>query len=124
MRKSEIKKKYKQRKRRVFRVRKKISGNEKNPRLCIYKSLRHIYAQIIDDTKGKTLTSASTLSPQIKEELTGKNKSEKSRVVGKLIAERAKEIGIENVVFDRHGFKYQGRVKTLAEAARETGLKF
>lgn len=124
MRRSEQFKKRRRRIRRIFRTRKKISGTAETPRLCVYRSLRHIYAQLIDDTTGKTIASASTLSPEIKEELSGKKKVEKAAIVGALIAERAKKIGIEKIVFDRHGYKYHGRVKALAEGAREGGLKF
>lgn len=124
MRRTQILKKYRRRKRRIFRVRGKISGTSEIPRLCVYRSLRHIYAQLIDDTKGITLTTASTLSGEIKNDVVGKKKTEAAVLVGKLIAERAKGLGIEKVVFDKHGFKYHGRVKALADGAREGGLKF
>jgi len=116
------------RKRRHLRVRKKVLGTPERPRLCVYKSLKHIYAQlIIDPPIGpcKVLTGASTLSPEIKEEVKkAKGKIAKAKLVGKLIAERAKKLGITKVVFDRAGYKYHGRVKALAEGAREAGLEF
>jgi large subunit ribosomal protein L18 len=112
------------RKRRHLRVRAKVSGTAAAPRLCVFRSLNHIYAQVIDDTEGKTLVAASTLDPEIKGELAGKNKTDRSGLVGTLIAKRAKSKGIKQVAFDRGGFKYHGRVKTLAEAARKEGLKF
>ncbi|MCD6595856.1 50S ribosomal protein L18 [bacterium] len=124
MRKNEILKKRADFKRRVFRVRKKVFGTRDKPRLAVYRSLRHIYAQLIDDTLGKTLTTVSTLSPEIRDELKGKKKTEQSVFVGNLIAEKAKSLGIETVVFDRRGFKYHGRIKALADAARKGGLKF
>ncbi len=116
------------RKRRHLRVRKKVLGTPERPRLCVYKSLKHIYAQlIIDPPIGpcKVLTGASTLSPEIREEVKkAKGKILKAKLVGKLIAERAKKLGITKVVFDRAGYKYHGRVKALAEGAREAGLEF
>ncbi len=124
MRRTEILKKHRRRIRRIFRVRGKISGTQEIPRLCVYRSLRHIYAQIIDDTKGATLATASTSSSEIKNDIVGKKKAEAAVFVGKLIAEKAKTLGIEKVVFDKHSFKYHGRVKALADGAREGGLKF
>ncbi len=124
MRRTELIKKRKRFSRRVYRVRKKVSGTAERPRLAVYKSLRHIYAQLVDDTTGRTITSVSTLSPQIRNEIAGKKKSEQAVLVGKLIAEKSKELGIESVVFDRRGFKFHGRLKALADAAREDGLKF
>jgi large subunit ribosomal protein L18 len=112
------------RKRRHLRVRAKVSGTESRPRLCLFRSLNHIYAQLIDDTKGNTLTSASTLDPEIKGEADGKAKTARAELVGSLLAKRAIEQGISQVVFDRGGYKYHGRVKALAEAARQAGLKF
>ena len=112
------------RRRRHLRVRVKVSGTATAPRLSVFRSLNHIYAQIIDDTQGKTLATASTLDPEIKDELAGKNKTDRSGLVGTLIAKRAKSKGIKRVAFDRGGFKYHGRVKALAEAARKEGLKF
>jgi len=110
-----------QRKKRHKRVRGKIAGTPERPRLNVFRSEKHIYAQIIDDTKGATLCSASSLEKSFKG--SGSNK-EGAQKVGKEIAERAKKSGIENVVFDRGGYIYHGRVKELAEAAREGGLKF
>ncbi len=124
MRRTEILNKRAKRRRRIYRVRKKVSGTPDKPRLVVYRSLRHIYAQLVDDTQGRTLTTVSTLSPEIRDEIKGKRKIEQSAIVGKLIAEKAKSLNIENVVFDRRGFKYHGRVKALADAARENGLKF
>ena len=106
------------------RVRKKISGTAERPRFCVYRSLNHIYAQIIDDTVGNTLVAASTLDKAIKADLAGKTKSEKAKLVGELLAKKALEKGIETVVFDRGGYLYTGRVASLADGAREGGLKF
>jgi large subunit ribosomal protein L18 len=106
------------------RVRAKVKGMESRPRLSVFRSLNNIYAQIIDDDKGHTLVSASTVSPEIKAEMNGKNKSAHAGLVGSLMAKRALEKGIKQVVFDRGGYKYHGRVKSLAEAARKGGLKF
>ncbi len=110
--------------RRHARVRAKVEGTTSRPRLCVFRSLNHIYAQVIDDSQGHTLTSASTLDPEIKSEADGKTKTGKSELVGSLIAKRALNEGINQVVFDRGGYKYHGRVKALAEAARQGGLKF
>ncbi len=110
--------------RRHLRVRKKVTGNSARPRLCVFRSLKHIYAQIIDDEEGRTLVSASSLDPEIREELSGKTKLEKARIVGALVGKRAREAGVELVAFDRGGYEYHGRVKALAEGAREAGLKF
>lgn len=104
------------------RVRKKISGTPERPRLCVYRSLNHIYAQVIDDVAGNTLASASTLDPQLKDKLSEVDKKGASKLVGQLVAERAKAKGIEQVVFDRGGNKYHGRVAAVAEGAREAGL--
>jgi large subunit ribosomal protein L18 len=112
------------RKRRHIRVRKSVSGTSKRPRLNVYRSLNQIYAQVIDDRKGHTLASASTLDTELKKKLKGLKKTEQARLVGELVAARAKEKGIRQVVFDRGGYKYHGRVKALAEAARESGLVF
>ncbi len=109
---------------RHHRVRQKVKGTETRPRLCVFRSLQHIYAQIIDDTQGHTLAAASTVDPEIKTEKDGKNKSSQAELVGSLIAKRAKGAGVKQVVFDRGGYKYHGRVKNLAEAARKGGLKF
>ena len=101
------------------RIRTKVSGTAERPRLTVFRSNSQIYAQVIDDTKGTTLASASSLA--VKDKMT---KTEKAAVVGKAIAEAAKKAGIETVVFDRNGYLYHGRVKQLADAAREGGLKF
>lgn len=117
---------YVARKRRHTRVRKQLSGMPERPRLNVFRSLNHIYAQVIDDTQGVTLVSASSLDTSVSEaEVTkGKGKTEQASLVGKLVAERALEAGITQVVFDRGGYKYHGRVKALADASREAGLKF
>ncbi|QSQ08983.1 50S ribosomal protein L18 [Koleobacter methoxysyntrophicus] len=112
------------RKRRHLRVRKKVKGTSERPRLNVFKSLNHIYAQVINDETGNTLTAASTLDPELKGKITKGGNVEAAKLVGKLIAERALSKGIEKVVFDRGGYIYHGRVKALAEAAREAGLKF
>jgi large subunit ribosomal protein L18 len=112
------------RKRRQQRVRKHISGTGQRPRLNVYRSDKHIYAQVIDDTVGHTLVAASTVDVELKGEVNDKSKAEKAAMVGHLVAQRALEHGIKQVVFDRGGFKYHGRVKALADAAREAGLEF
>ena len=112
------------RKRRHQRVRAKVTGTALKPRLCLFRSLNHIYAQVIDDSKGHTLTSASTLDAEIEGEAKGKAKTARAELVGSLVAKRAIEQGIKQVVFDRGGYKYHGRVKALAEAARQAGLEF
>lgn len=112
------------RKRRHHRVRQKISGTARQPRLAVYRSLHHIYVQLIDDDEGHTLLSASSLDPVLQGQLEGKNKTEVAKQVGALIGQRAGDAGIKHVVFDRGGFPYHGRVKALAEAAREAGLEF
>ena len=109
--------------RRHKRVRAKVEGTTSRPRLCVFRSLNHIYAQVIDDLKGHTLASASTLDPEIKSETVGKVKTGKAELVGSVVAKRALSKGINQVVFDRGGYKYHGRVKALAEAARQAGLK-
>ncbi|HVB97049.1 MAG TPA: 50S ribosomal protein L18 [Chloroflexota bacterium] len=113
-----------QRVRRHHRVRRKVAGTTVRPRLAVYRSEEHIYAQIIDDTTRRTLTAASTLEPAIRDEVTGKTKVAQARLVGALIGERARALGIDKVVFDRGGFLYHGRVQELANAARESGLQF
>ena len=110
--------------RRHVRVREKVEGTSDRPRLSVFRSLNHIYAQVIDDIKGNTLVSASTLDTDVKNDTKGKKKSAEAAMVGTLIAKRAKDKGIAQVAFDRGGFRYQGRVKALAEAARKGGLKF
>ncbi len=112
------------RKRRHERVRKRVSGTASRPRLCVFRSLNHIYAQVIDDSSGHTIAYASTMEGDIKNGSTEKNKKEMADLVGALVAKRAKEKGIEQVVFDRGGYKYQGRVKALADAVRGAGLRF
>ena len=110
------------RERRKAHIRKKVDGSQERPRLSVYRSLNHIYAQVIDDTSGKTLAAASTLSPELKE---GKGKKrELAKEVGKLVAKKCQEKQIAAVVFDRNGFMYHGRIAAVAEGAREGGLKF
>ena len=106
------------------RVRKKISGTPEKPRLNVYKSNTNIYAQIIDDTEGKTLVQASSIDKELKETLKNGGNMEAAKAVGSLIGKRAKEKGIEKVVFDRSGYLYHGKIKELGNAARETGLEF
>ena len=112
------------RKRIHTRVRTKVSGTPERPRLSVYRSLGHIYVQVIDDHSGKTLVSASSLDSETKKNLKGGGNIAAAKVIGKAIADRAKSAGISKVVFDRGGYKYHGRVKALADAAREAGLKF
>lgn len=102
----------------------KVEGTPERPRLCVYRSLGHIYAQVIDDRSGKTLVSASSLDKETKKSIKGGGNIASAKVVGKAIAERSKAAGIAKVVFDRGGYKYHGRVKALADAAREAGLQF
>ena len=106
------------------RVRKKISGTPEMPRLCVYRSNKYIYAQVIDDTKGITLVQASSLDPALKGQLDEVDKSGEAKLVGKLLGERAVQSGIKAVVFDRGGYVYTGRVAALAAGAREAGLEF
>jgi len=110
--------------RRKKSIRKRITGTAERPRLSVYRSNLHIYAQVIDDVAGRTVTEASTLAPDIRGEADGKRKMDQAQLVGKLIAERCLAKQIEAVVFDRNGFIYHGRVKAVADAAREGGLKF
>jgi len=112
------------RERKRIRVRKKINGTRECPRLNVFRSARHIYAQLVDDERGVTLCAASTLLPELKERLGDGGKIEVARAVGEMIAEKAKSLGIERVVFDRAGYLYHGRVKALAEGARAKGLEF
>ena len=109
---------------RHLRVRKKISGSEQRPRLSVYRSSKHIYAQIINDVAGHTLVAASTVEADVKALCEGKTKTEQAQIVGKVIGERALAKGIDTVVFDRGGYLYTGRVATVASGAREAGLKF
>ena len=106
------------------RVRMKVSGTSERPRLCVYRSLNHVYAQIIDDRAGKTLVSASSADKGTKQNLKGGGNVAAAKIVGKEIAARAKAAGVAKVVFDRGGYKYHGRVKALADAARDAGLQF
>ncbi len=119
-----VQEKIEKRQRRHTRVRKKVFGTSERPRLCVFKSNRYIYAQIIDDEVGRTLCAASSLEKELREKLSSTKDKDAAREVGKLIAERAREKGIDKVVFDRGGYKYHGRVKELADAAREAGLEF
>ncbi len=112
------------RKKRHMRVRKKAVGTADRPRLNVFRSLKHIYAQLINDETGTTIAAASTLDKEIRDQITNGGNQDAAKLVGKLIAQRAKEEGIDKVVFDRGGYLYQGRVKALAEAAREEGLEF
>jgi large subunit ribosomal protein L18 len=111
------------RERRKLRIRKKVEGTQERPRLTIFRSAKHIYAQVIDDESGRTLACASTLSKDLKGTLSG-NKSAKAKAVGALVAEQCKSKSITKVVFDRNGYLYHGRIKALADAAREAGLDF
>jgi large subunit ribosomal protein L18 len=106
------------------RIRKRTTGTAERPRLCVRRSLNHMYAQIIDDQTGRSIIQISSLAPEIRKVADEKAKTELSTAVGKLIAERALELGIKQVVFDRGGYLYHGRVKAVAEAAREAGLEF
>ena len=112
------------RERRHVRVRKHVSGSAERPRLNVFKSLTGIYAQIVDDSEGNTLISASTVDKELREKVKGMKKTEQAKAIGKAVAERAVSNGILSVVFDRGGFRYIGRVKALAEGAREGGLQF
>ena len=114
----------KRRLKRIIRTRKNISGTAEKPRLAVHRSLRQIYAQMIDDAKGVTVCCASSLSPEIKESIKGKKKSEQATMVGLKLAEIAKGFGVTKVVFDRHGYLYHGRIKSLAEGCRKGGLEF
>lgn len=113
-----------ERQRRHARVRKKITGTAQTPRLNVYRSLNHIYVQIIDDTKGVTLCSASTMEKAIKAEIKDMTKTDAAKVVGKAAAKKAIDLGIKEVVFDRGGYLYTGRVQAVADGAREAGLNF
>jgi large subunit ribosomal protein L18 len=113
-----------QRRRRHRRVRRHIYGTADRPRLNVYRSLANIYAQVINDDAGHTVAAASTIDPDVAAQIEGKTKAEAARIVGKVVAERAKAAGVTAVVFDRGGFQYHGRVKELADGAREAGLEF
>lgn len=110
--------------RRRRRIRKKVTGTERRPRLAVFRSARHIYAQVVDDSTGRTLAHASSREKQIREGGSGKRKIEVARIVGQCIAQRCKEKGIAAVVFDRGGYRYHGRVEALAKSARDGGLVF
>jgi large subunit ribosomal protein L18 len=110
--------------RRHRRVRAKISGTAQRPRLNVFRSLGQIYAQVIDDVAGHTLASASTIDRELRDQVEGKNKTEAAKMVGALVAKRAQAVGIKQVIFDRGGYRYHGRVKALADGAREAGLEF
>ncbi|MBA4418551.1 MAG: 50S ribosomal protein L18 [Syntrophus sp. (in: bacteria)] len=118
------KEKVEARERRKKRIRKKISGSGSKPRLCVYKSLKEIYAQLIDDATNRVITGASSLSKELKAELKYGGNVNAAKIVGAYIGNKAKSLGVEHVVFDRNGFKYHGRVKALADGAREAGLIF
>jgi len=105
-------------------IRKKVEGTAERPRLTVFRSAKHIYAQLVDDIQGRTLATASTLTKDVRETVTGKKKTEKAEAVGKKMAEVAKAAGINAVVFDRNGYPYHGRVAALAKGAREGGLEF
>jgi large subunit ribosomal protein L18 len=115
---------YHARLRRHQRVRKKVHGTQDKPRLSVYRSLSHIHAQIIDDVSGKTIVSASDVDAEGRAQAAGKPKTDVAKLVGQTLGQRAKELGVSQVVFDRGGYKYHGRVKALAEGAREAGLAF
>lgn len=114
----------KARQRRHLRVRKRVMGTPTRPRLNVFRSLSKIYAQVIDDEAGHTLVSASSIDRELRKKMAGKTKTEQSEIVGQAIAKRAKAAGINEVVFDRSGYRYIGRVKALADGAREGGLQF
>lgn len=116
-------KKYQARKRRHRRVRKRLSGTAARPRLNVYRSNRHVFAQVIDDVEGRTLVSCSTIDKELAPQLTELKKVEAAKLVGQLVAVRAKDVGIDTVVFDRGGFRFTGRVAAVAEGAREAGLQ-
>ena len=110
--------------RRHIRVRKRVYGTPDRPRLNVFRSLAEIYAQVIDDESGRTLAAASTIDRELRDEMDGLKKTEQAHLVGKILADRATSKGITNVVFDRGGYRYIGRVKSLADGAREGGLNF
>ena len=112
------------RERRKLRIRRKISGTPERPRLSVFRSLKHIYAQVVDDVAGKTLAHCSTLAKDVKPQTDDAKKSDAAKLVGKTIAAQLKSKGISKIVFDRNGYLYHGRIKALAEGAREGGLEF
>lgn len=119
-----IKKKFTSRERRAARIRKKVTGTEERPRLTVFRSSGHMYAQVVNDTKGVTLAHASTLSKELKGKLEELDKTSAAKLVGTLIAEKAKVANVSKVVFDRNGFPYHGRIAAVADAARAAGLEF
>ncbi|HKF51074.1 MAG TPA: 50S ribosomal protein L18 [Candidatus Acidoferrales bacterium] len=106
------------------RMRQSLAGSEGRPRLCVFRSIKHIRVQVIDDVKGHTVAAASSLDSDVKKQIKGGGNIASAKIVGKVIAERAKAAGVESVVFDRGGYQYHGRIQALADAAREAGLKF
>jgi len=112
------------RQRRHLRIRRTVHGSPERPRLSVFRSVAHIYAQVVDDRAGRTLATASSLDPEIRTQAAGVKKTEAGKLVGQLVARRAKERGISHVVFDRGGYLYHGRVKAVADGAREGGLQF
>jgi len=106
------------------RMRQSLAGSEGRPRLCVFRSIKHIRVQVIDDVKGHTVAAASSLDADVKKQIKGGGNIASAKIVGKVIAERAKAAGVESVVFDRGGYQYHGRIQALADAAREAGLKF
>ncbi len=106
------------------RIRKKVTGTAERPRLCVYKSLKNMYAQLVDDTTGKVITGVSTLTADVKGEIKYGGNAASAKKIGEAIAKKALDLGIKEILFDRNGFKYHGRVKALAEGAREAGLNF
>jgi large subunit ribosomal protein L18 len=119
-----VEKKHELRRRRHYRLRRRVTGTPTRPRLAVFRSLKHIYAQVIDDSQGATLAAAPTMDGSLKGSLKTGGDIEAAKTVGRLIAERAKEKGVSKVVFDRGGFTYHGRIASLADAAREAGLDF
>ena len=119
-----LNKKTQARLKRKKRIRKKLIGSVDRPRLCVFRSARHIYAQVIDDSRGKTLAAASSTEKVVQEKSEASNKVDYAGTVGEIIGQRAMEIGVNKVVFDRNGFLYHGRIKALSEGARKAGLKF
>ncbi len=112
------------RNRRHLRLRQRVTGTDLRPRLCVFRSLNHIYAQVVDDSRGITLAAASTQDKDIRDGAGSRSKSDRSKMVGTAVAQRAMASGITNVVFDRGGYQYHGRIKAVADAAREGGLLF
>jgi large subunit ribosomal protein L18 len=110
--------------RRKRSIRKRVVGSEERPRLCVFRSSKHIYAQVVDDSSGYTLAAASTMEKEVKDHSGFNNKVEVANFIGELLAKRAMEKGVKKIVFDRNGFLYHGRVKAVSEGAREAGLEF